>query len=470
MALMEAALPCSVRSLGRAEARPYQAGIFAHEPAQIRPLAARPERCFAAFAVAASSWAQRRPKVRRQAEDEEAAAQLAALEAELEALEDVAEDEIMKKADEDEAATLEKINKRFETARPGLNSEVTAGRGAESLGVEGRVAVCGCGETLQLLVERLKKEASENQQPVILDLEEVSRMKFEDLDEALKDCTAAVVCPDPQQASEAALERAKLGLRAVLGSCPEQLRKVVLLSHVGAQEGKGGFNLGAFFSQSEGPSWSSIEDELTSTARSRSASKALYHVIVRVGDPSPDHRRGKVRCVPADESIEGFTSPETAAEAILQVFNRSVNTSFAVVEEDGDEQADWGELLLPFVGPELWRLEVKSVTRTVLFLQQWSDEFFGPGKSALKHGVKTPVQFERTPSGVLFKFRPLTEKDESFENLEEGGIEFVVEEPESCPARVRARRCCYGWKVVPKENSERALLEKFQRDWKEVEQ
>lgn len=411
-------------------------------------------------------------KVPCQAQDEsEAAEQLAALEAELEALEDEMEEERLRQADLDEAQTMDKIQQRFKDAAPGLDSEVVPGRGSAAVGVAASVCVCGVsGEdtVAQRVLRRLQEEAVET--PLFLGFDELGRMKFEEVDEALKNCTAAVICPEPSEASESALEGAKLALRQVLTGA-EELKQVILLSHVGAQDSKGGFNLGAFFSPS-GTSWASIEDELTSTARARSAQKALRHVIVRVSDPPPTSASRQVRCLPADESAEGYTSPETAAEAIYQVFNRSVNSSFIVLE-DGESDApapDWGELLLPFVGPEVWRIEVQSVTRTVLFLQQWADEFFGPGKSALRQGVKTPVQFERTPSGVLFKFRPLTVKDDPFESLEEGGLEFIVEEPVGGTPRLRARRCAYGWKVVPKENSERALLEKFKRDWQEVEE
>jgi len=408
-------------------------------------------------------------KVPCRAEEETAAEQLAELEAELEALEDEMEEERIRKADIDEAQTMDKIQQRFAAAAPGLDSEVVPGRGSDAVGVAESVAVCGLkGDTVaQRVFRRLEEEAT--QAPIFLDFNEISRMKFEEVDEALKQCTAAVICPEPTEASEASLEAAKLAMRAVLTGA-EELKQVILLSHVGAQDSKGGFNLGAFFTSS-GTSWASIEDELTSTARARSANKALNYVIVRVSDPPPSTTTGRqVRCLPPDQSVEGYTTPETASEAVYQVFNRSVNSSFIVMEEDGDnDDPDWGELLLPFVGPEVWRIDVDNVTRTVLFLQQWSDEFFGPGKSALRQGVKTPVQFEKTSSGVLFKFRPLTAKDDPFESLLEGGLEFIVEERAGGTPRLRARRCAYGWKVVPKENSERALLEKFKKDWQEVE-
>ncbi|OLQ06459.1 hypothetical protein AK812_SmicGene10243 [Symbiodinium microadriaticum] len=72
------------------------------------------------------------------------------------------------------------------------------------------------------------------------------------------------------------------------------------------------------------------------------------------------------------------------------------------------------------------------------------------------------VELRTTSSGVIFKFRPLTAKEDSFDSLEEGGLEFVVE------ARIGSTGCSYGWKVTPKENSERALVDKFQKDWAKV--
>eukprot|EP00439_Symbiodinium_sp_Y106_P019576 s4687_g2.t1 len=116
--------------------------------------------------------------------------------------------------------------------------------------------------------------------PIFNEKSRMYRLNFEEVDESLKNCTAAIICPDPSEASDESLERAKLGLRAVIGSAPDCLRKVVLLSHIGAQEGKGGFNLGAFFNQGAGSSWSDIEDELTSTVRLRPAERAIRHVIM----------------------------------------------------------------------------------------------------------------------------------------------------------------------------------------------
>ncbi|CAE7233774.1 unnamed protein product, partial [Symbiodinium microadriaticum] len=113
-------------------------------------------------------------------EDEEAAEQLAQLEAELEALEDEMEEdrqERVRRADQDQAAAMNKINAKFDSISAPSKSSVTAGRGASSHGL-GSVALCGTGEVAEQLLERLKKEAPDNQQPVFLNLAEVSRHKF----------------------------------------------------------------------------------------------------------------------------------------------------------------------------------------------------------------------------------------------------------------------------------------------------
>lgn len=129
----------------------------------------------------------------------------------------------------------------------------------------------------------------------------------------------------------------------------------------------------------------------------------------------------------------------------------------------------WSELLLPFIGPEVWRTEVDDAKRAAFFVQNWADEFFREGKRAMRVGVKTPVQLQTTSAGVILKFRPLnTPSEVSFDDLDEGGIEFIAEQPADGPPRLRAQRCAYGWKVSVKENSERALINKFAQDWAEV--
>jgi len=128
--------------------------------------------------------------------------------------------------------------------------------------------------------------------------------------------------------------------------------------------------------------------------------------------------------------------------------------------------------MLPYIGPELWRREVNSAARAAIFAQSWAAEWYktadegGSMKDTLRWGLKTPVQLRNTPTGVVFKFRPLgTPIAREFKDLEQGGLEFIAEEPVEGRARLRVRRCSYGWKVIIKENSERAILQKFKEDW-----
>lgn len=308
-----------------------------------------------------------------------------------------------------------------------------------------------------------------------VDLEELGRLNFEKAMEMLEGCSVAVVCPDAGDDRPESLEKALKGIKGLLAGTPEGLTRIVLLSHIGAQQGKGGFNIGSFFGESKGTSWDDLEDELTKTARIRTSSRPLYQLIVRVGSPPASApAAAQVRCLPADvEGAEGCTTEKTAAEALFQALALSVDAGFAVVDEPVSSGAAdppvWGELLLPFFGPEVMRIEVDDAKRAAFFVQGWAEEFFGEGKRASRVGVKTPVMIRKTASGVIMKFRPLgTENEAGFDDIDEGGLEFIAEEPEGSPRRLRAVRCSYGWKVSVKENSEKALLEKFAKDWAEV--
>jgi len=339
-----------------------------------------------------------------------------------------------------------------------------------------RVAVCGVAGRgpCDLLVARLSDGArSAKTKPVFVDLREAPRTPFEELDEMLQDCKAMVICPDPADSTAETLAAVKEGLKAVLASTPPELAKVALVSRIGAQSTKGGFNLGSFFGDGPGESWDGIEDELTSTARTRTSNRPLRYVIVRAGDrPAPGAASAPAQCLPPDSEPEGATtSMEVLAEALFRALALEVNAGFCLVGQDAPPSAaEWSELLLPFVGPEVWRAEVADARKAAIFAKGWAQEFFGAGKRAMRFGVKTPVEIRETPQGVIIKFRPLgSDKDTTFEELYEGGVEFVAEVPPGGgQPRLRARRCAYGWKVVVKENSESALLSKFAQDWAEV--
>jgi len=384
---------------------------------------------------------------------EEAAKQLDALEAELEALEEL---------EEAEAEMMRDVDNILAKAPAARSSSVTTSKGATA-GELKRVFVCGVsGGVGAQLLERLSLEA--RIEPRWATLDDVRRRSFEDLDDILSDCNTLVVTPDITDSGADTLPLAKEALKALLASCPDSLSKIILLSSSDSRKDKGGFNIGSFFDKDGGSSLSDLEDELTSTARKRSGNRPLYPVIVRAGSPV-DTSDAEVACWAGDGTDTATCSAPVAAEAIYQALSLQVDTGFSV-SGGSIEGADWPELLLPFIGPEVWRREVPDATRAAFFVKGWAEEFFGSGKSALRMGVKTPVRFQETPSGVIFKFAPLgTAPGALFQELDDGGVEFLAEEPAGLPPRMRARRCAYGWKVTIKENSERALLEKFAADW-----
>lgn len=405
---------------------------------------------------------------------------LAALEVELEGLEEELGGDLVEALEERQAKLNESVGKILERAPAPRASSVTPGSGLDRNAKVQRVAVCGffsdsgagvAGVGGRLLA-RLREEGQA--EPQMLDLQQLPSMPFEKVDNLLAGCESAVICAEAAAGGDEsqALEDAKQGLKAALPSFPDSLTKVVLLSRAGAQDGKGGFNFGSFFDGNKSAKWADLEDELTSCARKRTSNSPLHVLIVRTGELTAAASTGTVvRCVPAGERPEATTTVGTATEAIYQALKLGADTSFCVVDAPGAalDDPDWPEMLLPFAGPEVWRSEVDSVRRAAIFVQGWAEEFFGQGKSAMRLGVKTPVQLQKTPSGVIFKFRPLSTDDEvGFEELQEGGVEFVAEEPEGMPPRLRIKRVGYGWKVSVKENSEKALLSKFEKDWAEV--
>jgi len=399
--------------------------------------------------------------------------ELAAAEAELEAYQDgleAMEEEFAEEVERRQAALGGKIDEIMKGAPLASKPAVTIGGSAVgAAGALDRIAVCGIlgagpGEAL---VARLADEAKG---AIFIDLLEAARLPFEKLDELLVNCKALAVCPDLGDDSAVVVEGTKNGLRAILASVPPECTKVLLLSHIGAQAGKGGFKLDSFFGSKQAK-WDDIEDELTANCRKRTVNRPLRHVIVRAGSPpaSPE-AAGAICCMGFDEGpADAQTSTDVVVEVAARAFALEVNSSFSVVGGSGMEKADWNELLLPFVGPEVWRAEVSDPRKAAIFVQGWAEEFFGDGKRAMRMGVKTPVLIRKTDAGVIFKFKPVgTSGDEDFDSLTEGGLEFVAEAPVGQAPRLRARRCAYGWKVVAKENSEKALLDKFAKDWSEV--
>lgn len=375
-------------------------------------------------------------------------------------------------AEEAEAERLAKINRILEKAPKEVESSVQLGKGA-SIKHFGKVAVCGserggCGRQLLSMLESVSTSTAK---PVWIDLDTAAKFGFEEMEVLLEGCRTLIVCPNSSDLSKD-IERSRDGLKAVLASAALEMNRVVLLSRIGAQTGKGGFNISSFFSSSNDVAWSDLEDELTSTARKRNGGSPMWPLIIRVGTPVEKAVGSRVSVLPADAPAGGNTSEATAAAAIFNAMGYSVDSNFCVVDEacaPSSPSTPWDEQLLPFIGPELWRTEGFDPKRAVFFVQGWAQEFCAQGKGSARLGVKTPVQYRETPAGAIFKFRPLgTDSVTQFDDLEEGGIDISVELPPSGVPRLRIKRCAYGWKVVVKENSEKAMLEKFMKDFKET--
>jgi len=400
-------------------------------------------------------------------DEDDAEAELAALEAELEAL----EDELGNEADERGAALTQKVEGLLGTVPLASASGVVPNAPPSANLPLGTIAVCSLSQSdavSELLLARLNDAATLGvAQSRWLDLSAMERLSLEKAQEEMEGCQTAVICCDAEDDASDTLEQVLKGLKALLQSAPDELTKIVLLSRVGAQQSKGGFNIGAFFGDNRSTSWDDLEDELTKSVRLRTSSRPLRSVIIRAGKLQGDREgNSAIKCSNVDDCSEGRISCKMAAEAVFQALSFSVNTDFAVMEDEEAASApEWSELLLPFIGPEVWRTEVDSAKRAVFFVQTWAEEFFGAGKRSSRVGVKTPVQTQRTPAGVILKFRPLNTPDSyNFNDLDEGGIELLVEEPASGPPRLRAIRCDYGWKISVKLNSEKALLDKLAKD------
>lgn len=405
-------------------------------------------------------------------------------------------DDIMQQLDARNAALSDKVDQLLsQGAASGVRiaapSERPAGpapaaRGGGALGLAGGVpgvAVVGVGQPgdasgpAPLLYQALLDAArSSSEEPCWVNLLEAEGTPFEELDARLASARVAIVCPDIGDDDRRTILAERQGLKAVMASFPGRLSKVYMLSRIGAQSIKGGINMRSFFGLGYSGTFAGLEDELTSSARRRGRNAPLQVVVVRMGAMLERPLGGSaIRCLSGGEGDVRFgTSAAAAAEALLQAVVQGVNTTFSVVEDPSLSRpaaavaARWEELLLPFIGPEVWRTEVSDARRSAIFVHQWAEEWFNhtEEQGSARCGLKTPVQFERTPTGVIFKFRPLgTPSGRQFADLDEGGLELVAEEPAGSPPRLRARRCAYGFKVISKENSERVLLQKFKDDW-----
>ncbi|CAE8617232.1 unnamed protein product [Polarella glacialis] len=332
-----------------------------------------------------------------------------------------------------------------------------------------------------------------------LDLEEVPKLATEDLSSQLgPECAALAIWASRQSPSE---DRVAIsGLAALLQKLPESVRRIVLIS-----DSAGG----------------ALERFITAAVRERSPNASpLRSCILRADLCSDGESLSAVREIPAkvlaklpatvrDAAwglrstlvgssastlvggilqslqfggagfLDGTSSPSTSAttpEAVAAVLEFALRRGVDVPEvtvTGGAEEADWDEVMLPLVGPELWRLPVEDANRARSWLRGWVEFNFCRGASqeavAKKAGLRTPVEVRMTLHGACFKFMPSSSgrtPGAGFDGLSDGGLEILVDgEVDGSPGRIRVRRCAYGWRTQPRESSERAILSKLRRDW-----
>ncbi|CAE7678836.1 frr, partial [Symbiodinium microadriaticum] len=99
------------------------------------------------------------------------------------------------------------------------------------------------------------------------------------------------------------------------------------------------------------------------------------------------------------------------------------------------EGSDFEELLLPLVGPELWRLEVPNARRARAWVRGWVEFNYcrganQNGAAMKKVGLKTPVEVRQSSLGSCIKFMPPGSRQPGagFDGLLEGGLEILVDD------------------------------------------
>lgn len=322
-----------------------------------------------------------------------------------------------------------------------------------------------------------------------------------------KDCEGVAVLGPMLSKPSAALDEAlssaaSAGFVSLLRGLPDTLSRVVLTA-------------GPIDSQAGAASAGALEKILTVTARERSPNAVPLRLMVARGvlgaeDGPPGsllpaqvlakmpatvreatwglrstligglQSAMKLVMESSEEAELSLTTPAAVAAAVEFALCRGVDAPEFTVSgshlgEDGRPlpQECWDEILLPLIGPELWRLPVENARRARAWVRQWVDFNYcrgaAQGGAAMKKaGLKTPVEAREIPLGACIKFSPSGARrpGAGFEGLMEGGLEILVDdEIEGRPGRMRVRRCAYSPRAQPKESSERTILSKLRKEW-----
>eukprot|EP00933_Yihiella_yeosuensis_P041306 TRINITY_DN35700_c0_g1_i1.p1 TRINITY_DN35700_c0_g1~~TRINITY_DN35700_c0_g1_i1.p1 ORF type:complete len:537 (+),score=103.56 TRINITY_DN35700_c0_g1_i1:78-1688(+) len=324
----------------------------------------------------------------------------------------------------------------------------------------------------------------------VLDLLELTACEAEELASQLGKDSLSIAVFSPSETPQQ--EEAAAGFRALLEKLPDSARRIVLVTDSRSQA-------------------STLEKILTVAVRERSPNAApLRSSIVRASvvpgleDDSLDGPGQVYAKLPAtvrdaawglrstligglnsaaifadmadgnsqdsDESSKGLASSEALAAVLDFALRRGVDVPELRIV--GGAEADWDEVMLPLVGPELLRMPVESGRRCRAWVRGWAEFNYCRGASQggaamKKAGLRTPVECRTTLHGVCIKFLPSgREPGVNFAGLLEGGLEVIVDDATTDrSARLRVRRCSYGWRTAPRESSERAIISRLRRDW-----
>lgn len=335
-------------------------------------------------------------------------------------------------------------------------------------------------------------------------------------------CEAVAVCPSCSGGSSG-IRIAELGFASLLQNLPESVDRVILLSSRVPTEqpeleesssGTGGALVAAMDSvifgrsprqqQQRSSPMRALENLLTMAERERGAIETpLYATIVRAMPGQTVEAPQVIAKLPAtvrqataglrsmyvggvrsmgdgsgapDEI--GFASMSAVSLALAFALRRGVDVNeLTVVGHSTEGQEEWDELMLPLMGPELWRLDVDDPRRARAWVRGWVDFNYcrganKPGRAMQRAGLKTPVEVRHTLQGISLKFMPpgTREPGGGFDGLRDGGLEILVDEQsEHRRGRIRVRRCSYGWRKKPMEGSERSILSKLRKDWNMAE-
>mmetsp|Transcript_82265 Transcript_82265/g.209076 ORF Transcript_82265/g.209076 Transcript_82265/m.209076 type:complete len:557 (+) Transcript_82265:160-1830(+) len=375
------------------------------------------------------------------------------------------------------------------------------------------LAVCGCLGDDRPVIAALRAQLGDY--PALwFDLVGFGELEPEAIQEAFTGCEGLALYPsgDPAQ-----FQAESIGLTSLMKNLPYTVKRVVLLSaplEVKAEDdssdGEQPFNPFAAADsflfgtkRREATPTRPLENILTVKAREnpRLGDPPLYITIIRaavgdtsgppqvfsrlpatVGDAARSLRTmyigGIQGVMPSKKASADTPSGTASAELTAAVFLFAVRSGLdvqelSVVGSLPEEERGFEEMLLPLIGPELWRMPVESSSRTRAWVRGWVDFNYcragSQSSAALKRvGLRTPIEVREVLNGVCIKFSPSGTRSPGagFDGLREGGLEIVVDEPyEGQPGRLRVRRCSYGWRIKPKEASERAILSKLRRDW-----